>query len=288
MTAALAERHPAAAPSEVRGASPRPSSAVSRTVAERRLRAVPEAGPPVEPAVGGPRLAPVPECEPPLDVEPWEHVVARAPFGTRLPWPDPPTRPVMDVALTTATPTAATPVSAAPCPVPPPMTHRRWPYIRTLTPPGAGSAVQARGSVRPQPRGTRPVYTASGAPPQPEDEYADLRPVDIMPRATEPAVTRPPALDAATLLSRAVVEVLAGRRPAAQLRPHCIDGVYQALDDFPRLGPGPSLVSVWVCEPSDDRVEVSASFRCGGMTRALAMRLDSNDHRWQVTALQLS
>ena len=66
-------------------------------------------------------------------------------------------------------------------------------------------------------------------------------------------------------------------------------GVFGGLQEFPMLGSSHQiqLVSIWVCEPTNDTAEIAAAFRCGLRTRAMAMQLQSSDDRWYVTALQI-
>ncbi|MET0863791.1 MAG: Rv3235 family protein, partial [Nakamurella sp.] len=93
----------------------------------------------------------------------------------------------------------------------------------------------------------------------------------------------------ASMLARALVEVLSGRRPLAQLRVHCAPEIYAGLAARPSTGPLalPHLLTVRVCEPADGVAEVSAAFRRADRVRALAFRLQGVDGRWRITALQL-
>lgn len=99
----------------------------------------------------------------------------------------------------------------------------------------------------------------------------------------------PPAKKAASVLARALVEVLSGRRPVAQLRVHCAPEIYAGLLERPIPGPMslPHLLTVHVCEPADGVAEVSAVFRRAERVRALAFRIQGVDGRWRITALQL-
>lgn len=97
----------------------------------------------------------------------------------------------------------------------------------------------------------------------------------------------PPALRTGQALARALVEMLSGRRPMAQLRVHCAPDVFAGLERKMLQASGTSqLTSVRVCEPADGVAEVSAVFRTGGRARALAFRIQGLDGRWRVTALQ--
>jgi len=99
----------------------------------------------------------------------------------------------------------------------------------------------------------------------------------------------PAAERSASVLARAVIEVLAGRRPLGQLRVHCSPDVYAGLADRPSFASAalPHLVSVRVCEPADGVAEVSVTYRRAERVRALAFRIQGVDGRWRMTALQL-
>jgi hypothetical protein len=98
--------------------------------------------------------------------------------------------------------------------------------------------------------------------------------------------------------AQAVVEVLAGDRPLAQLVRWTTTEVY---DDVAALIVGPGTVgpggavastrgvvrSVHVSEPADGVAEVAALVRRGARSTAVAMRLEGLDGRWQCTALEL-
>lgn len=95
-------------------------------------------------------------------------------------------------------------------------------------------------------------------------------------------------------LAQAVVEVLAGDRPVAQLVRWTTEDVYEQLRDRTaavtaravgeRRSHGRCVVrSVRVCEPVDGVVEASATVLDGRRYRALALRLEGLDGRWQCT-----
>jgi hypothetical protein len=93
-------------------------------------------------------------------------------------------------------------------------------------------------------------------------------------------------------LVQALVEVLAGDRPAAQLAPYTSLGVYRGLER--RGGRWPQAVSlrpvvrsVHVSEPMPSVVEACAVIDTGQRRRAIAARFEGLDGRWQCTALQL-
>jgi hypothetical protein len=99
----------------------------------------------------------------------------------------------------------------------------------------------------------------------------------------------PPADRTASMLARALVEMISGQRPLGQLRVHCAPEVYAGLAARPSAGPLalPHLLTVRVCEPADGVAEVSAAFRRADRVRAVAFRLQGVDGRWRITALQL-
>ncbi|MET0866235.1 MAG: Rv3235 family protein [Nakamurella sp.] len=99
-----------------------------------------------------------------------------------------------------------------------------------------------------------------------------------------------PAADLqAVVLSRAVIEVLAGRRSPAQLTRHCAPEVTAGL--IRRMPPGPlplpHLLTVRVCEPADGAAEVALAYRQGGQVHAIAFRMAGLDGRWQITVVEL-
>lgn len=93
---------------------------------------------------------------------------------------------------------------------------------------------------------------------------------------------------------QAVVEVMAGDRPSAQLVRWTSAEVY---DDVAARVPGAParsseaaravVRSVHVTEPADGVAEVAAMVRRGLRTTAVALRLEGLDGRWQCTALEL-
>jgi hypothetical protein len=94
---------------------------------------------------------------------------------------------------------------------------------------------------------------------------------------------------------QAIVEVLAGVRPASQLVRWTTEEVYdeisslvipvRAADD--RIPPRGVVRSVHVTEPADGVAEVCALVRRGARSSAVALRLEGLDGRWQCTALVL-
>ena len=103
----------------------------------------------------------------------------------------------------------------------------------------------------------------------------------------------PDPRDAGRRLITLTLEVLAGRRPVAQLQPMTSAGVFLALSQGRRPrwcehGTSPLVVGrVHLCEPVDGVAEISAVARRGGRAHAVAARLEGLDGRWRATALQV-
>jgi hypothetical protein len=159
---------------------------------------------------------------------------------------------------------------------PPPMTYRRWPVDT-----GFRRATSAESGVDLPHR----VHSAAGA--IAADDDAEWPAVTLPPELSRRA--RPAAFATAAMLARATIEALTGFRPIVQLQPYYSAGVFAGLQEFPMLGHrrDTQLVSLWVCEPTPDSAEISASFRCGSRTRAMAMQLRAQRDRWFVTSLQI-
>ncbi|MGZ6803537.1 MAG: Rv3235 family protein [Nocardioidaceae bacterium] len=99
--------------------------------------------------------------------------------------------------------------------------------------------------------------------------------------------------------AQAVVEVLGGDRPVAQLLRCTTPRVYQELDRrakiLARTSPAPlrrrtlrpQVRSVHVFQPTTDTAEVCVHVGHGQRSRALAARLERRDGRWTCTALQV-
>jgi hypothetical protein len=96
-------------------------------------------------------------------------------------------------------------------------------------------------------------------------------------------------------LAQVIAEVLAGARPAAQLGTVAAPDVVSMLArNSGRLGARregpphrPIVDSVHVHEPSDGVAEACAVVRVGSRYRAIALRLEVADGRWQCTALHV-
>ncbi len=132
------------------------------------------------------------------------------------------------------------------------------------------------------PRSNRPTTISSpGIPPWSSE-------ADIGVQRT-PTDHLPDAQRAAQVLARALVEILSGQRPVAQLRVHCAPEIYAGLLERPFTGQQalPHVLTVRVCEPADGVAEVSVAFRRAERVRAMAFRIEGVDGRWRITALQV-
>lgn len=103
---------------------------------------------------------------------------------------------------------------------------------------------------------------------------------------------------ACTALVQAVIEVLGGIRPVAQLTRWLASDVHAAISRRAALAARMRRTStptvrqavvrgVRICEPADGVVEASAVVLDQGRVRAVALRLEGMDRRWRVTALEV-
>ena len=116
------------------------------------------------------------------------------------------------------------------------------------------------------------------------EEWAEPQPT--------PRVALPDPAGWAPRLAQAMVEVVGGERPLAQLVRWTSAEVYDRLRRGLGWGrerdPMRAVVrSVTVSEPADGVAEVAAIVRRGPRCTALALRLEGLDGRWQCTALEL-
>jgi hypothetical protein len=96
-------------------------------------------------------------------------------------------------------------------------------------------------------------------------------------------------------IAQALVEVMAGVRPAPQVLRWTTTEVYAVVARRAAVSGRRGVVStrrtvvraVRVCEPADGVAEASAVVIDGGRVRALAFRLVGLDGRWRVEALQV-
>jgi hypothetical protein len=132
--------------------------------------------------------------------------------------------------------------------------------------------------------------TAVAADPDGEDAALDFAPQPT-PRELLPEPRR-----WAARLVQALVEVLAGDRPAGQLIRWTNEDVYTTVQRRSslrlrrpdrRVGPRAVVRSVRVSEPADGVVEACAMVQRGLRSTAVAVRLEGIDGRWQCTALEL-
>ena len=94
---------------------------------------------------------------------------------------------------------------------------------------------------------------------------------------------------------QAIVEVLAGVRPATQLVRWTTEDVYEQISSrvlgahgCAADGPLRGVVrSLHVSEPADGVAEVCALVRRGARSTAVALRLEGMDGRWKCTAIEL-
>lgn len=108
----------------------------------------------------------------------------------------------------------------------------------------------------------------------------------------------PDPVAACSALVQAVMEVLGGTRPAAQLTRWLAADVYAAISrraslaarmrrDSVPSGRQAVVRGVRVCEPADGIVEGSAVVVESGRVRAVALRLEGMDGRWRATAVEV-
>lgn len=165
----------------------------------------------------------------------------------------------------------------------------------------------ATGAAAPAVQGTLALafVLPSGLPSSPTAP-PDLRLVPAVPEAIEeedavdfgpqPTATAdlPEARGWAARFAQALVEVMAGDRPLAQLIRWTTSDVYDEVAGLvagPGVGPADAargvVRSVHVSEPTDGVAEVCALVRRGVRSTALALRLEGLDGRWQCSALEL-
>lgn len=131
--------------------------------------------------------------------------------------------------------------------------------------------------------------------------HPPLLPLRLVPPAGPPAAgdgpagPLPPARPWAARIVQAVLDVLTGTRAAAQLSRFASLEVLQQLERAsarwaPRPGTAvrrPVVVSVHVCTPVPGVAEAAAVVDTGRRRRAVAVRLEARDGRWECRALQL-
>jgi hypothetical protein len=109
----------------------------------------------------------------------------------------------------------------------------------------------------------------------------------------------PDPRDWAARFCQAIVEVIGGDRPAAQLVRWTSCDVYRDLNRRVRIlgltsnaatrgqAARPQVRSVRVCQPALNVAEVAVHLQHGCRSRALAARLEIIEHRWLCTALHI-
>lgn len=153
----------------------------------------------------------------------------------------------------------------------------------TLPPTLSPAGVRDRGEVATA--GRRPV----GA------EVADDDPDPLFDRQPTSRVDLPPPGPFAARIGQALVEVLWGARPAAQVVRWTSQEVHAVVTRRSlvaarrglRARRPPVVRRVRVCEPADGVAEVGLVVVDGPRVRAVALRLTGLDGRWVVTALQV-
>ena len=152
---------------------------------------------------------------------------------------------------------------------------------------------------QPAPRATGP---STRVPPTLAERVRVLRAHDrapVLDAADEdrgPVPTHDPALVARTV-SHAVVEVLLGRRPVAQLARWVTPGVFETLRGRAALtarvlgpqgsGRATTVRRVRVCEIEPHLVEAGVVVDDGIRVRAVALRLETHRGMWRTTSLEV-
>lgn len=118
-----------------------------------------------------------------------------------------------------------------------------------------------------------------------------LLPWTIVPEVTdEQDPLDPERRQLATSLMAALVEVLSGKRSAAQLELWVESELLELVEHLHRArdGEGLRLRSVRVQAPHEAALEVSAHLGRGGVSRAAALRISRRRGRWVATHLVLA
>lgn len=240
------------------------TASVLAASAEESLTSAPSSTTPRANQPGELRRAPVPVCEPPFDDEATDPAES-SDAGRRA----------AQGALALA---FALPGGLAACPDEPAELslggHRRLQLVRPLD--DKPATLDRRSNRRKQRT--------------PEDDFG--------PRRTARANLPEPRAWASRLV-QAIVEVTSGVRPASQLVRWTTTDVYATLQRriarnelLNQRTPsgrrvGAIVRSIHVDEPADGVAEVCAVVQHGARCRAIALRLDGYDGRWQCTALQV-
>ncbi|PKQ32840.1 MAG: hypothetical protein CVT62_01960 [Actinobacteria bacterium HGW-Actinobacteria-2] len=157
-----------------------------------------------------------------------------------------------------------------------------------MTPPSASTALDPA-DARLERAGVRlaPFLLATLPAPSPHQPMLPL-PAPSPPDATE--VGRPDTDALARQLIAALVEVIAGHRPAPQLRAWVTVEVYELADELARSGnaAGMRIHSIRLQAPEPGIIEAAVHLRQAGRSRAAAVQLTYLDHRWQLTTLEVA
>ena len=170
--------------------------------------------------------------------------------------------------------------------------------------PPARPAPDARPHVRlapalPPVRPRRTMTPAGGPPPTLAERVHVLRADDrSLSLDDDEASGAPPGEDPALLARRlagASVEVIAGRRPVAQMARWLAPGVFDALRAravitraaLPLPARAPAVRGVRVCALHEHLVEATAVVDDGRRVRAVALRLEAHRGTWRATALEV-
>lgn len=112
-------------------------------------------------------------------------------------------------------------------------------------------------------------------------------PTRIPPQARDSRFRENPG-PAATIVVRAIVEVLSGVRPVSHLAGWATPSLQVALERFGGRYPGRAMVrSIRISEPRPGVAEVVAVISRPDRVAALALRMETTNGRWQLTALQI-
>jgi hypothetical protein len=112
-------------------------------------------------------------------------------------------------------------------------------------------------------------------------------PTRIPPQARDSRFRESPG-PAATIVVRAIVEVLSGVRPVSHLAGWATPSLQAALERFGGQYPGRAIVrSIRISEPRPGVAEVVAVISRPERVAALALRMEITNGRWQLTALQI-
>ncbi|MBL7495231.1 hypothetical protein I6A84_13365 [Frankia sp. CNm7] len=183
--------------------------------------------------------------------------------------------------------------------------------------PGTGGSARSRGGRHGVAAGRGPGDVRLPAPPSPDgalprDPFratADDAPalttkkITMAPQATHQTGRRAPTRSqprirdsrfreipgpAATIVVRAIVEMLAGVRPVSHLTGWTTPRLQGALERVGGQYPGRGSVrSIRIGEPRPGVAEIAAVVNRGDRVAAIALRMEYTGGRWQVTALQI-